>query len=102
MDTAPKIYEENGNLRVTSELKDIFFNSEEDKFAGLSAYLSTLFFWYYATYADCRNLNKREVATFPFSLSEIDNMLKSELKSLGIKLINNFNFFCFISMRIKI
>lgn len=89
LDTPPKIYEEDGQLRVTSELKKIYFKVEEDKLTALSAYLSTLFFWYYVTYSDCRNLNKREVSTFPFSMSELDRNLKMTLVKEGKKLMDN-------------
>lgn len=80
LDIPPKIYEENGEIRITSELKKIHFSTESAKHAALGAYLSSLFFWYYITFSDCRNLNKREVTTFPFSLDYIDKQI--------IKLIN--------------
>lgn len=89
LDTAPKIYEADGSLRVTSELKEIYFKSEEDKLAANATYLSSLFFWYYVAYSDCRNLNKREVATFPFSLDELDQNLKKKLAREGKNILMN-------------
>jgi hypothetical protein len=89
LDEPPKIYEKNGKIRVTSELKEIFFKTEKEKFIGLSSYLSTLFFWYYITYSDCRNLNKREVSTFPLSLDNISKHLSENLSNLGKSLIEN-------------
>jgi hypothetical protein len=86
LNTAPKIYEEDGSLRVTSELKEINFETEEYKNAALSIYLSNLFFWYYIRYSDCRNLNKREVHSFPAELEKIDKRTLKELSNLGIKL----------------
>ncbi|MBL7913991.1 MAG: Eco57I restriction-modification methylase domain-containing protein [Bacteroidia bacterium] len=89
LDTAPKIYEADGSLRVTSELKEIYFKSEEDKFAANATYLSSLFFWYYVAYSDCRNLNKREVATFPFSLDVLNQNLKIKLAKVGKNILLN-------------
>ncbi|HPC43398.1 MAG TPA: Eco57I restriction-modification methylase domain-containing protein [Spirochaetota bacterium] len=89
LDTAPKIYEKNGKLRITSELKEISFKNESDKLVGLSCYLSSLFFWYYITYSDCRNLNKREVSSFPLSLDYISKTLYNKLNNLAIKLLDN-------------
>lgn len=89
LDTAPKIYEDGGNLRVTSEIKEIFFKSYEDKIIANSTYLSSLFFWYYITYSDCRNLNKREVSTFPFSLDNLSYIQKEKIVYNGKKLLED-------------
>lgn len=89
LDVAPKIYEKNDKLRVTSELKEIFFRTNKEKLIGLSSYLSTLFFWYYIAYSDCRNLNKREVSTFPLSLDDISKQLSENLSILGSSLLEN-------------
>jgi hypothetical protein len=89
LDTAPKIFEEDGGLRVTSELKEIYFKTSEDKLAANASYLSSLFFWYYITYSDCRNLNKREVITFPFSLDGLRNDLKKRLAEKGKEVLIN-------------
>ena len=89
LDCAPKIFEEDGRMRVTSELKRLKFNSKEEKHIGIATFLSTLFFWYYIDYSDCRNVNKREVHSFPFNLSNLSNADKSELYNLGVLLLNN-------------
>lgn len=87
LDTPPKNFEEDGSPRITSELKHIPFDSEEHKFSALSAYLSSLFFWFYITYSDCRNLNKREVMTFPFTISDLTDDQARELVEKGRELM---------------
>ncbi|MDX9919359.1 MAG: Eco57I restriction-modification methylase domain-containing protein [Paludibacter sp.] len=87
LDVAPKIYEQNGALRVTSELKELCFEDDKDRLVMNATYLSSLFFWYYISYSDCRNLNKREVVTFPFSLKEVSDFLKSDLSMLASNLL---------------
>jgi len=89
LDCAPKIYEEDGNLRVTSELKTLKFSNQEDKHIGLSSFLSNLFFWYYIDYSDCRNVNKREVYSFPLNISDINNSQRIELNRLGKGFLKN-------------
>jgi hypothetical protein len=89
LDTAPKIFEEDGSLRVTSELKEIYFRNNESKLAANATYLSSLFFWYYVAYSDCRNLNKREVYTFPFSLDEVNQNIIQRLVKEGKNVLNN-------------
>ena len=70
-------------------MKEIYFNDHDDKFIALSSYLSTLFFWYYTNYSDCRNLNKREVSSFNLSLDQLTSKQRKELVKLGEKLIRN-------------
>ena len=89
LDRAPIIYNEDGSIRETSELKKIFFDSEEKKNAAIAVYLSTLFFWFYISMSDCRNLNKREVESFTFSLSNQNEQEVYQLQSLGLEIINN-------------
>ena len=89
LDTAPKIYEEDGTLRITSELKQIHFNSDEERLVANAVYLSTLFFWYYITYSDCRNLNRREVITFPYRFSDSKENELSALADLSKQLLKN-------------
>lgn len=89
LDVAPKIYEENGDLRITSELKEVCLKSNDDKLVVNATFLSSLFFWYYIAYSDCRNLNKREVSTFPFSLDSLNPILKNKLANESQKLLTN-------------
>jgi hypothetical protein len=89
LDKPPQTFDEAGNVKTTSEIKELYFNSETDKHAATSIYLSTLFFWYFILHSDCRNLNKREVASFPVSLSEIEIGLKLKLENQGLGLIKN-------------
>lgn len=89
LDRAPIIYNEDGSLRETSELKKIFFDSEKTKNAGIAIYLSTLFFWFFISMSDCRNLNKREVDSFTLSLKSLPDKVVSELSKLGLEIMDN-------------
>lgn len=89
MDVPPKIIHENGEIIPTSELKSLPFKTETDRNVALSVYCSSLFFWYYITFSDCRNVNRREVASFPFELSKMNDKLKMKLSELSVKLMKN-------------
>lgn len=87
LDRAPIIYNEDGSLRVTSELKTIKYDSDNKRYSAIAVYLSTLFFWYFIAHSDCRNLNKREVDMFPFSLHAYCNI--DLLSKLGHEIQDN-------------
>lgn len=89
LDRAPKIYEENGSVRITSELKQLHFRNERERMVANAVYLSTLFFWYYISYSDCRNLNKREVITFPYRFSDASEKELSSLAALSKQILEN-------------
>jgi hypothetical protein len=67
----PKMVDSQGNSKTTSELKTIGFESAIERDVALAAYNSTLFFWYYLAYSDCRNVNKREVMSFPLNTNSV-------------------------------
>ena len=87
LDVAPIIYNEDGSIRETSELKKICFISDDKRYAAIAVYLSTLFFWFFISLSDCRNLNKREVDNFPFSLTDFKNV--HQLAELGHQILDN-------------
>jgi hypothetical protein len=89
LDVPPKIYDEKGNLKVTSELKELYLKNDDYRLIANAIYLSNLFFWYYICFSDCRNLNKREVFSFSCDIEEINDEVKNEIIVLSKKLLNN-------------
>jgi hypothetical protein len=89
LDRPPKIVEENGELRITSELKELRFTNEIDRDAVLAAYCSSLFFWYYLLFSDCRNVNKREVDAFPMNLTRMKIAVKKQLADISVQLMGD-------------
>ncbi|MFY9118761.1 MAG: hypothetical protein WAO57_00385, partial [Syntrophomonadaceae bacterium] len=65
------------------------FSDKNKAMLALPTYLSSLFFWYYISYSDCRNLNKREVVSFPISLDTMNSHIIKELKQLNNKILDN-------------
>jgi hypothetical protein len=91
LDFIPTIYDANGNNRKPSELKAIFFASEEIRNRFLSLLNSNLFYWFLTVYSDCRNLNKRELYTIRFDIEKASPEVGMELSMLSRSLMQDFS-----------
>ena len=67
----PEIRDVNGTLREPSELKAIEFGTLIENNVALIGLNSNLFNWFLKVYSDCRNLNKREVESFPLPFASL-------------------------------
>jgi hypothetical protein len=86
----PRIWDENGKLREPSELKTIKFETAEMANAAIAAYNSSLFYWFFTTFSDCRNVNKRDVEGFPIDLQAVvASPIGNEIVQLGRELADN-------------
>ena len=70
---SPIIIDADGDYRQPSELKTIFFETEEEALIALCVYNSSLFYWHFVANSDCRNVNKREVVNFPIDFEALVN-----------------------------
>ena len=89
LDFIPEVRDANGSLREPSELKFLNFSSIERRDLCLSCLSSSLFYWFNTINSDCRNLNKREVISFPIPSINQKNIYK-ELRSLLANLMENY------------
>jgi hypothetical protein len=88
LDFVPEVRDSTGYLREPSEMKILSFDSKETRNLCLAALSSSLFYWYYIVNSDCRNLNKREIISFPVpdihdsgTYGEIENLLNQLMES---------------------
>ena len=65
LEFVPEVRDECGDLRTPSELKVLAFNDEQLRNLSLGCLSTSLFYWYNTINSDCRNLNKREIESFP-------------------------------------
>ena len=65
LDFVPEVRDKNRELRAPSELKMLTFNDAQLRNLSLGCLSTSLFYWYNTINSDCRNLNKREVVSFP-------------------------------------
>jgi hypothetical protein len=89
LDFVPEVRDPKGKLREPSELKVLYFGDAKSRDVALAGLSSSLFYWYNTVISDCRNLNKREVVSFP-----IPEMLASkgdkELKDILSRLMKDY------------
>ena len=69
LDCEPRILDGLGNRRSPSELKVLHFSSDAHAKIALSCFNSSLFYWFMKVFSDCRNVNKREVDSFPINMN---------------------------------
>ena len=65
LDVPPKLLDQAGEDRAPSELKELRFPTIIAAQFALGILNSSLFYWFFTTYSDCRNVNKREIDEFP-------------------------------------
>ncbi|MCZ8201654.1 Eco57I restriction-modification methylase domain-containing protein [Microcystis sp. LE19-55.1A] len=89
LDFVPEIYDGRGNLRDPSEQKTLTFDSKILADTVLCTLNSTLFRWFLSTFSDCRNLNRREVLSFPIELLELSQLENTRISKLATSLSNS-------------
>jgi hypothetical protein len=85
LDFIPEVRDGDGRLRQPSELKILSFNDIQSRNLCLACLSSSLFYWYDIINSDCRNLNKREVESFPvpnIGSDEVHDTIEKTLKRL--------------------
>ena len=63
--------------------------SELEKTTLISVLNSSLFFWFFISFSDCRNVNTREILKFPIEISKINDELSKQLSKLSKKLLTD-------------
>ena len=86
----PIIYDNNRIVIEPTELKEINFNSQEQKEIALAILNSSLFFWFFITFSDCRNVNSREILKFPIAFNHFDSSTTNKLRKLSLRLMGDF------------
>ncbi len=83
------IYSEDGEDKVTGEMKPLFFSNDKDKYVISAVLSSNLFFTYYIIWSSCQVVNSRDF-NFGFNLSELSDEKRIKLYQLGLSLQNDF------------
>ena len=73
LDFKPRIRDGQGNRRLPSELKVLHFDSNVHAKMALCCFNSNLFYWFMKVLSDCRNVNRREIESFPINLDRSRN-----------------------------
>lgn len=90
LDFKPSITDESGNIRLPSEIKFLNFDKAQSAKSGLMLLNSSLFYWFFTVFSDCRNLNKREVEGIYINLESLAESKGQKMEELAQKLMNDF------------
>jgi hypothetical protein len=86
----PRFYSDRDGTRVSSQIRQVNFQSEKLRNAAVCIINSTLFFWFWLVYSDCYHLNKREMGNFPINLNDLVQQLGELLSSLNSNLMQDY------------
>ena len=89
-DFVPEIIDSSGARLAPTELKSLDFSSDREKQVLLSVLNSSLFFWFFVVFSDCRNVNRREIVSFPLDPTAVDGPMTRRLLSLSKELMLDF------------
>ena len=89
LDFIPEVRDSSGQLRDPSELKTISYSDRASRNLCLACLSSSLFYWYNVINSDCRNLNKREVMSFPVP-DDISSITQQAITELLTLLMQNY------------
>lgn len=81
LDRPPQLLGSDGLNREASELKSLNFPTETAANFCLGVLNSSLFYWFFTAYSDCRNVNRREIDFFPSGFRLASDL---DLNRLGV------------------
>ena len=90
MDFAPYFWNERDGEQVSSQVKSLRADSEEDAAVVVAALNSSLFYWWFLILSDCRHLNLREIESFPLGLEGMRKGTRVRLAALSEELMRSF------------
>ncbi len=90
-DFVPLIKDSKGKRLKPSELKELHLRDKTQKEVVIAVLNSSLFFWFFCTFSDVRNVNKREILGFKCSLDKIRVDVIADLRRLCQTLMNDFD-----------
>jgi hypothetical protein len=85
VDFMPAIYDADGTQREPTEFKVVDVTPGIDARVLLAIYNSSLFYWYFTACGDNRNVNRREIESFP--IPDLDVAVQSELVIIADELM---------------
>ena len=88
-DFTPYFWNERDGEKVSSHVKAITLN-KADIGAVLAILNSSLFYWWFLVWSDCRDLNRRHIDQFPMGLDVLSAGIRRRLAALASELMANF------------
>ncbi len=88
-DFAPYFWNERDGKKLSSHVKILNFKTHESAQTAIAILNSSLFYWWYLLFSDCRDLNLREITNFPVGLETLPKNIKKQLTKLNQELMEN-------------
>ena len=90
MNIIPFFWNQRDGEKMSTQMKFLHLGNRIDSLTVVGALNSSLFYWWFILLSDCRHLNLREIETFPLSLEEMNNSVKSQLVESVEKLMVDY------------
>lgn len=87
---APQIKYENRAPKTSDTYIEINLKAEAPTNVILAVLNTNLFYWFWTVWSDCRMLNKREIANFPFDINLLSHQQYNKLNNLGSILMEEY------------
>ncbi|MDD9859481.1 MAG: Eco57I restriction-modification methylase domain-containing protein [Nitrospira sp.] len=81
-DFVPYFWNERDGVKQSVQVKTLAFSSRAHALAVCALLNSSLFYWWFILYSDCRHLNMREIENFPFNPHHAGKAILVELSSI--------------------
>lgn len=91
IDFIPYFWNEKDGQKASTQLKKICFLDKGTKNIAIAVLNSSLFFWWFSLYSDCRHLNNREIYVFPVGMDKIKAPIKKEIEGLVSSLMKDYH-----------
>lgn len=90
MDFAPYFWNQRDGEQISSQVKPLNLAIKSNAEVTVAILNSSLFYWWFLVFSDCRHLNLREIENFPLGLDRMSDDIKAELEKLSQQLMISF------------
>jgi len=86
----PAFRSDRDGAKVSTQLRQLNFQSEQLRDAAACIINCSLFFWRWLIYSDCYHLTEREIGGFPIDLDQLTQQWGDALTALSTSLMNDY------------
>jgi len=90
MDFPPYFWNERDGEKLSSHVKVLGFDNTLDADVVTAVLNSSLLYWWFIVHSDCRDLNLREIQSFPLGLEKMPDELKRDLSKAKDALMQDY------------
>jgi len=90
MDFAPYFCNERDGEQISGHVKSLNIKAKIDASVIVAILNSSLFYWWFILFSNCRDLISREIENFPIGLDQMSETIKQELPKLSKELMTDF------------